>query len=115
MNWEKEKELFLGLLDKAKEKYQLEEEGLKELDQKKHNLYVGVVESETPASFVLKFGGGVRNDGYSHSPNVVVIETTAAKEEKLKDTKNEDMGREMYGKLYRKNIKIRGRRIKYND
>ena len=115
MNWEQEKELFLGLLEKAKEKYQLEEKGLELLEQKKHNLYVGVVDSETPASFVLKFGGGIRSDGYGHSPNVVVIETTAAKEEKLKDTPSERQGREMYGKLYRKNIKIRGRRIKHND
>ena len=111
MKWEKEKQLFLGLLEKAKEKYQLEEEGLELLEQKKHNLYVGFVESETPASFVFNFAGGIRSDGYSHSANVVVIETTAAKEEKLKDTPSECLGREMYGKLYRKNIKIRGRRI----
>ena len=111
MNWEQEKQFFLGLLEKAKEKYQLEEKGLELLEQKKHNLYSGVVESERPASFVLKFGGGIRSDGYGHSPNVIVIETTAAKEEKLKDTKSEDLGREMYGKFYGKNTKIRARRI----
>ena len=109
MEWEQEKELFVGLLEKAKEKYQIEEKGYELLEKKKSNVYVGVVESKTPASFLLKFGGGI-SDGYGNSPNVIVVETTTAQGLELKDTPSECQGRELYGKLYRKNIKIRGRR-----